>query len=170
AIMDALDWGDLQSYSKMCQDLQRKMKNYLWNRLKPYPFLCPFFSLSEWSRFQVFQASSGLLISGSVALQLFNWEYDPNSSLDLYLEKTYTYEFVQWLYVIGYKDFSAPINIQTASNVSHPLCQVGDLTLCLFKKPLGARKIRVFSVDGPPLAAILSFHNSMFLLHLSAIC
>ncbi|KAF9470567.1 hypothetical protein BDN70DRAFT_902000, partial [Pholiota conissans] len=29
--------------------------------------------------------------------------------------------------------------------------------------PLGVRKIRVFSVGGPPLAAILSFHNTCFM-------
>ncbi|KAF9471243.1 hypothetical protein BDN70DRAFT_820254, partial [Pholiota conissans] len=98
-----MDWTDLQSYGETCHCLYNKKTQYLERCFAVYTvFIHPFLNSSEWTQFQIFQMTSGVLISSSIALQFFNCEYYPTSSLDLFIENTYAACFLQWLNEIGY--------------------------------------------------------------------
>ncbi|KAF9470568.1 hypothetical protein BDN70DRAFT_821201, partial [Pholiota conissans] len=163
-IMDAMDWQDLQSYGQTCRHLYNKKTRYLVRRFSVYTvFMRSFFNSSEWTRFQIFQATSGILISGSIALQFFNREYIPTSPLDLFLEKTYVEGFLKWLREIGYTDICAPTVIDFTPDDPEQWPQVGDLDFHVLSRVSNSRKIRVFVANGPPVAMILSFQNTCFM-------
>lgn len=61
-----------------------------------------YFTVAETAEFRQLQASAGILISGSTAVQFFQQESYPDSDLNLYVEHDHHVEFIRWLLEIGY--------------------------------------------------------------------
>jgi hypothetical protein len=79
------------------------VKSYFQNAFNINQRLSRFFSPHEIIHFrQWLQADTGMLISGSTALQFFDRTDYPDSDLDIYVEQQYALVIAKWLLLVGY--------------------------------------------------------------------
>ncbi|KAK0452810.1 uncharacterized protein EV420DRAFT_1273618 [Desarmillaria tabescens] len=73
-------------------------------------FLCPFMTMSQYKTFRVLQALTGLLISGSAALQFLDRVRYPGTNLNLYVNQQFNVQVHAFLVKIGYNFLSSDGN------------------------------------------------------------
>jgi hypothetical protein len=131
-----------------------------------------YFSFQEIHRFRELQATTGVIISGSTALQFFDRTVYANSNLDLYVQHDRARDLALWLESIGY--MFVPLeneNFQTLqmSLDKSPDFDPTDITFdneyCDGVIILNFTKgdhpsIQVITSRGPPLGMVLQFHSS----------
>jgi len=131
-----------------------------------------FFTENEMSYFRSLQSQTGLLISGSTALQFFERVFYPESDLDLYVEKRYSRVVVVWLISIGYTYEPRPGSDQSlqkalepvSEDFVHPLTEdylnFGVVNVHNFHKSDPDCKIQLVVSRRSPLEPILTFHST----------
>ncbi|KAJ3757485.1 hypothetical protein EV360DRAFT_45914, partial [Lentinula raphanica] len=104
SILTYLGHNDLDSLSQSCSSGYYAVVYYRKSAMKIEHVLLRFFKTrKEIGAFQQLQASTGTIISGSVALQFFTRiEYD-NSDLDTYCTLTNSLKIGKWYEMVGYK-------------------------------------------------------------------
>ncbi|KAF9063880.1 hypothetical protein BDP27DRAFT_1206048, partial [Rhodocollybia butyracea] len=131
-----------------------------------------FFKVEEFGPFQEIQGSTGLLISGSAALQFFNcasWEAD----LDTYCIYSRCSEVGIWYMSIGYEfipttgqaskftdDHASLLTMQKDGNLSTPEDYDGDHIARVWNFVRGTSKIQLIGSVHAPLQVVLSFHST----------
>ena len=147
--------------------------------------LSRFFSHPEILRFRELQCFTGMLISGSIALQFFERVVYPDSDLDLYIEHRFSRQVADWLIDIGYKyaPLPGPPNPQSLEEAfrlnPHNRPYIPGIAVLLkdiifsvekdyvtspfvfnFEKQNPRRKIQLISSLLSPIQRILGFHSS----------
>lgn len=144
--------------------------------------LSPFFS--DCDRFRELQCRTGLLISGSTALQLFDRTTYPEADLDLYVDSRWATEVV--LYVRDQERYqfrptraqkdqiperaleAGPgVRADSSSAYGEGYASGGIAGVLNFSK--GAQRLQIIASKGAPLSVVLRFHSSESLSPQSAI-
>jgi hypothetical protein len=134
--------------------------------------LSPYFSEEETKSFRQLQITTGTIISGSTALQLFDRATYPESDLDIYVEHRYRRDVGWWLMNIGYE--YKPIGSEQPSSFAEalrsPETWAAEYTLCHgvtdifnFFKAGSKRKVQLISTRRCTMEVILNFHSSMLI-------
>lgn len=149
--------------------------------------LCPYFANSEVIHFRYLQATTGLLVSGSTALQFFDRSSYEDSDLDIYVQHDFRIEIAQWLLSIGYvfvpRAACKGQSLEEALDTIYPCDHEGVspsspffdsksqgyfgrgvANVYNFFKYNPERKIQLITSHHTPLEIILNFHSSKFLL------
>ncbi|KAK1227342.1 hypothetical protein PQX77_009664 [Marasmius sp. AFHP31] len=176
-LFSCLDPQDINSYSRTCRDAYRQVELY-WNRaLCIYRLLSRFFTEDEAKQFRGVQASTGTLISGSMALQFFNRVTYLGSDLDLYVERRYCEPVASFLTRIGYKyeprgtqdplltteifgmaDSSRDIDA-AYDDVLQNQCERGFAGVLNMTR--GQWKVQLIAAKRSPMEIILNFHSTV---------
>lgn len=185
SIFNGLAPGDLYRYSRTCKDAHYAVSSY-FRRTKSFDLhkiLERYFPPQEVFKFRELQAVTGMLISGSTAVQFFDCTEYPESDLDLYVEHRYCRPIAWWLIGLGYKllpptsnPFSNPYETlesvpdhQTSAGVGHYTRDApkkgyfGATSVLTFEMAGLCRTIQLITSDNTPLEKILNFHSSMCL-------
>jgi hypothetical protein len=154
----------VNSYYKTAFDIKKRLSR--------------FFSSDEILHFRHWQASTGLLISGSTALQFFDRTEYPDSDLDIYIEQKYALPVANWLQRIGYTFVprkqqdpdlqeafdETPLGLHKGANI-FPSEEIGYFGRGVggvfnFHKYHPERKIQLITSLHSPMEIILNFHSS----------
>ncbi|KIM47322.1 hypothetical protein M413DRAFT_440763 [Hebeloma cylindrosporum] len=106
-LLDNLSYADLFKYSRTCKDAQNTVSSYMRRKHKLETVLGKYFTDAQILYFRHLQATTGMVISGSTALQFFERILYPESDLDLYVEHRYRRPIALWLASIGYRYVAA---------------------------------------------------------------
>ncbi|KAF8194110.1 hypothetical protein BJ912DRAFT_959383 [Pholiota molesta] len=180
-LLDELSAPELFKYGRTCKHIHSIVQSYIRRRFRIEKLLATYFSPSEINHFRWLQTYTGMLISGSTALQFFNRMVYPDSDLDLYLEHGFREDVGLWLLSIGYtyvprprsrgKTFQDDLVLQP--DILEPFqmppqqafIQAGHSYLdaqCVFtfvkQDPL--RKVQMITSLDTPLERILNFHST----------
>lgn len=136
-----------------------------------------FFTDSQISHFRSLQSQTGLLISGSTAVQFFERTFYPESDLDLYVEHRYCKVIALWLVTIGYSYEAraghpdqleqalgttpwkgGPMRFLSSSIVDYS--NSGVINVYNFHKSDSDCKIQLITSRHSPLELILKFHST----------
>jgi len=90
-------------YSRTCKYFHYTVSSYLRRKHKLETVLGKYFTDDQILHFRHLQATTGMIISGSTALQFFERVLYPDSDLDLYVEYRYMRLVALWLASIGYR-------------------------------------------------------------------
>ncbi|KAK0435096.1 uncharacterized protein EV420DRAFT_1230751, partial [Desarmillaria tabescens] len=94
--------GELFRLSLCASVVQNAVSRFMKRAYRLEAFLAPFFTAQQYALFQELQAVTGLLISGSVALQFFMRIWFDNSDLDLYVHHRHIAAMHEFLVGAGY--------------------------------------------------------------------
>jgi hypothetical protein len=179
-LLEELSPGELFKYGKTCKHIHSIVESYIRRRFQIDKLLATYFTPSQIADFRRLQASTGMLISGSTALQFFNRLVYPDSDLDLYVEHAYREDVGLWLLSIGYKyvpyptsnskTFQDDLDLNPDTTPSRMLTQrhfiesgqgyLGAQCVFTFVKQKPFRKVQMITSLNSPLERILSFHSS----------
>ncbi|KAF8630563.1 hypothetical protein AX17_005375 [Amanita inopinata Kibby_2008] len=174
---------DLIHFGQTCKTAQTILSHYFERVFDLSRVLLPYFSLEDILSFRHLQISTGLLISGSTALQFFDRSPYPESDLDIYVENRYCRDVAQWLTSREYqftslrksqpKDFktaflesirakswSAPFATRDELGTREAYFGRGVSSVLNLSKPGSDRKIQLISATYPPLEIILNYHST----------
>jgi len=101
-LLDNLSYKEVFRYSKTCKVAHQKVASYIRRKHKLETVLGKYFTTDQILDFRHLQAMTGMIISGSTALQFFERVLYPESDLDLYVEHRYMQPIALWLASIGY--------------------------------------------------------------------
>ncbi|KAF9474988.1 hypothetical protein BDN70DRAFT_884268 [Pholiota conissans] len=101
-ILDRLSAAELFKYARTCKTNYKVVQDYIPRGFQLHKLLAPYFSPEQIMEFRRLQASTGMLISGSTALQFFDRVVYLESDLDLYVNHSSREEIGRWLTSIGY--------------------------------------------------------------------
>ncbi|KAF7422279.1 hypothetical protein PC9H_010435 [Pleurotus ostreatus] len=96
-VMRQLSLNALRWYSLTCKAIYGEVQIFYQRSYSLNPILEPFIPLEHIPAFRRLQGESGLVISGSAALQFFTRATYPESDLDLYVEYAHVFEVGKWL-------------------------------------------------------------------------
>lgn len=96
-VMGQLSLNALRWYSLTCKAMYDEVQIFYQCNYSLDPILEPFIPSEHIPAFRRLQGESGLVISGSVALQFFTRVTYPESDLDLYVEYAHAFEVGNWL-------------------------------------------------------------------------
>ena len=137
-----------------------------------------FFTETEISHFRSLQSRTGMLISGSTALQFFERTFYPESDLDLYVEHRYCKVIALWLVTVGYSFEPRPghpdqleealsvaphVFPRTTQFLSSAIVDYEDsgvINVYNFRRSDPDCKIQLITSRHSPLELILKFHSS----------
>jgi len=102
-VLDNLSYADIFRYSRTCKDVHHIVSSYMLRKHKLETVLGKYFTDHQILHFRHLQATTGMIISGSTALQFFERVSYPESDLDLYVEHRYRHPIALWLASIGYR-------------------------------------------------------------------
>ena len=102
-VLDNLSYADVFRYSRTCKDAHHTVSSYIRRKHKLETVLGKYFTDDRILYFRYLQATTGMVISGSTALQFFERVLYPESDLDLYVEHRYRRPIALWLASIGYR-------------------------------------------------------------------
>ncbi|KAF9474977.1 hypothetical protein BDN70DRAFT_884255 [Pholiota conissans] len=183
-ILDDLSASELFKYGRTCKTIHAIVQSYIPRKFQVHKLLARYFTQEEIDHFRYLQAITGMLISGSTALQFFDRVEYPDSDLDLYLEHGYREEVGRWLLDIGYKyvaratsatgrrrTFQNDLSLEPDSTPERMLTQrqfieTGNGYLedaqCVFsfEKDNPYRKVQMITSINSPLERILYFHST----------
>ena len=182
-LFSCLSPANLFRYAATCKTARSSVSSYCQRAFKIGNQLKYFFTEEEIRYFRYWQSRTGMLISGSTALQFLDRSFYPDSDLDIYVEHLYADRIAYWLFSIGYeyvprkqqaKDFR--IAYQAIHyGTPHPLHPflppdstgylgkgVGDIYD--FHKSRPDRKIQLITSYHSPLELILNFHSSQCII------
>lgn len=177
AVFDCLSARELIAYSKTSKTSYAVIMDYFLRAYSIYALLEPYFTLVEIHQFRFIQALTGLLISGSTALQFFirRSRCDSRfceSDLDLYVEHRFSSVIGRFLLWCNYEFVSRPDQFQDYD------AAVGQGKMKMRGYPdhdysdgrgfagvydfiKGGMKIQLITARHSPLDMILNFHSSM---------
>lgn len=170
---------DLARFSCTCRAAHDLVAMYIASNHSLPRTLENYFSPEEASRFWALMGTTGLLISGSTALQFFDRTCYPDSDLDLYLEARFVNEVTDWLVSVGYQTRirNNPVDRMDLGPSSAPVGPYqrpekntfSERTAFWYSRGVtvnevyhrGRKKnIQLISVGVCPLQIIISFHSS----------
>jgi hypothetical protein len=175
-ILNNLSPPDLFRYSRANKGANQVVSSYMKRAFNIQNVMGRFFSETEMSYFLFLQSRTGMLISGSTALQLFERTVYPESDLDLYVEHRYCKVIASWLVTIGYAFKPRPghsekleealgtttpvqlINFVSSSVVDYLDSRI--INVYNFQKSNSDCKIQLITSRHSPLEVILKFHSS----------
>ena len=162
---------------RTCRTAQHAVKHYFRRAFNVNRLLTRFFR--EVLAFRTLQARTGTLISGSVALQLFDRDFYPSSDLDLYVHMRHRREIGRWLLQHGYHFVPAPH--QPAGFEAAATEALSGLAATMYGMPgvaaimnfvrcrddettthgsSGSLKVQVIVARKTPMEVVLGFHSS----------
>ncbi|KJA12934.1 hypothetical protein HYPSUDRAFT_649054 [Hypholoma sublateritium FD-334 SS-4] len=184
-LLDCLPPSDILRYSRTCRYANTVVKSYMKRAFNLNKLLSRFFSPTEIQRFRELQCSTGMLISGSIALQFFERVLYPDSDLDLYIEHRFSRQVADWLVNIGYNYAPLPgqdnpqsldeafhRNPHNQTHIPRIAVLLKDIIFSVqkdyvtspfvfnFEKQNPYRKIQLISSLLSPLQRILGFHST----------
>lgn len=175
---DHLDLKDVLSFSSVCYAARRKYEAYINIRFSIYKLLDRYFVHAVSIEFRFLMRSTGAIISGSAALQLFDRTYYEKSDLDVFVNRKNARLVADWLIAHGYtfvlSDEQAELRAtyeelidqgeEFHSEVAFSSLGIDNFydefeVLNFLSKENGA-KIQVVATNYCPLNAVLNFHSS----------
>ncbi|CAA7266123.1 unnamed protein product [Cyclocybe aegerita] len=176
SLLDNLPAADLLRYSRTCRDTYAAVSSYIRRTFRIECVLGRYFSPEEILHFRHLQAATGMIISGSTALQFFDRSFYPDSDLDIYVDHPKRKTIALWLAGIGYEydpkqgldTLDAALNHQPwwdeeKFSDSHfleatPKGYFGAVHVFNFKK--SGQKIQLITANLAPMDMILNFHST----------
>ncbi|KAF9456065.1 hypothetical protein BDZ94DRAFT_1276577 [Collybia nuda] len=171
--------GDLYRYSLTQKSAYSQVKSYRSRAFKISSRLSRFFTPEEIILFRYCQSNTGMLISGSTALQFFDRSEYEESDLDLYVEHRYAALIGKWLQRIGYTFVAREQHQSSAFDGAHSDTPSGNHVdqgifssslegyfgrgvagVFNFHKFFPDRKIQLITSLYSPLEVILHFHST----------
>jgi hypothetical protein len=183
-VFASLSPASILRYSRTYRSAYRAVSSYCLRTFNINQHVSRFFS--QPLDFRSLQARTGLLISGSFALQFFDRTFYPNSDLDLYVDWRYSREVGHWLISDGYifqprrnmeqATFDMAVELLHANEPGLPTAtaltrQIGTNPYFMrgvasvfnfFKtSPQGSElKVQLITASQTPMEIILQFHSS----------
>jgi hypothetical protein len=178
-LFSCLSPANLFRYAATCKTARSSVSSYCQRAFKIGNQLKNFFTEEEILYFRYWQSRTGMLISGSTALQFLDRSFYPDSDLDIYVEHLYADRIAYWLFSIGYefvsrkrqtKDFrlayqeihhGTPHHLhaffpaETIGYFGKGVAEVYD-----FHKSHPDRKIQLITSYHSPLEVVFDFHSS----------
>jgi len=178
-LFDHLPPIDLLRYSRASKTAHQAVSSYIRRIFNLEKLIGRFFTEHQISYFRSWQSKTGMLISGSTALQFFNRTFYPESDLDIYVEHRYCKVIAFWLISTGYTYEPRPghsvqdleealrltksvipktikfVSSSTAAYLNYDVASVFN-----FHKSNPDRKIQLVACHHSPLELILKFHSS----------
>lgn len=143
--------------------------------------LAPFFDQKEIDELRLLQYRTGILISGSTALQFFDLVVYPDSDLDLYVELRHCRPLAEFLADVGYQfqptprqrstfdealAFTLSLNFAGTQNLHDEeedfQGYVNNGIASVYNFSRGSKRIQVITSHTCSMDVILSFHSSVF--------
>lgn len=169
-ILDALPPAEIYRYSRTCKTAYVIAQSYIRRRFCIDNILGLYFSEKQIIEFRHLQFHTGMIISGSTALQFFNRLVYDDSDLDIYVDHRHRESVAIWLRDIGYifkptKRFGTKTLEEAIFGLSPfedntGLQYWGAMSLLNFEKESPQRKIQLITTDGTPITTVLNFHSS----------
>ncbi|KJA20915.1 hypothetical protein HYPSUDRAFT_42508 [Hypholoma sublateritium FD-334 SS-4] len=178
AILDHLSPAELYKYARTCSAVHQTVAAYIRRKFQLGALLGRYFSTAEILEFRCLQFNTGMLISGSTALQFFNRTVYEDADLDLYVEHRLRKPIAIWLAHIGYKyaphhkpefpTLDGALSVtdselgNTGVNVSsneRPEYREAVMVLT-FEKHAPYRKVQVITSRSNPISNVLRFHST----------
>ncbi|EJD32614.1 hypothetical protein AURDEDRAFT_77566 [Auricularia subglabra TFB-10046 SS5] len=165
-----LTFPDLQCLAKTCNSCHTLLDIKLHRLYNIDAFLAELFNHP--AEFRYLQACTGLLVSGSQALQFLDRNRYGSADVDLYVGARAAFVVVDWLLLRGYVLLSqrSPFRHERASCMAEVLrhARVPGSSYFLrqghalyqFTSPCGRRKIDLIVATRSALSAVLDFHSS----------
>ncbi|PPQ91333.1 hypothetical protein CVT25_003773, partial [Psilocybe cyanescens] len=180
-LLDGLSPGDLYRYARTCKNAHEAVASFVRRHFHLHNLLRRYFKPDDIVAFRRLQCVTGMLISGSTALQFFERVIYPESDLDLYVEHHQRYIISEWLESIGYR-YTPPATYpdetleealdlfpdERSEELFYETSQKGypGVTIILnFEKSEPHRKIQLITTHHSTLQMVLNFHSSE-ILHL----
>lgn len=175
---DSLSPPDLFRYSRTSKTANQVVSSYIKRAFNVENVLGRFFTDPQISHFRSLQSQTGMLISGSTALQFFERTFYPESDLDLYVEHRYCRVIALWLVAIGYSYEARaghPDELEEAlgptpvgngpsmrflSSAIVDYSDSGVIKVYNFHKSDTGCKIQLITSRHSPLELILKFHST----------
>ncbi|KAK7032416.1 hypothetical protein VNI00_013164 [Paramarasmius palmivorus] len=170
-ICSCLSPRDLHRYSLVNREAYSNVQSYRKTAFCIYTLLSPYFSRSEFDQFRILQALTGMLISGSTALQFFHRVSYPDSDLDIYVEHRYSGVVADFLLAIGWefeardkqpKGLKEAIEQVTGDIVDGTLYDYSGRGFAgVYNLSKRGRKIQLITATNSPMDIILNFHSTV---------
>ncbi|KAF9062967.1 hypothetical protein BDP27DRAFT_1232871, partial [Rhodocollybia butyracea] len=173
AVLDCLNARELIAFSRTSKSLHRVVLGYLLRAYSIFAILEPFFTAAQTNQFRIIQAFTGLLISGSTALQLFirRSRCDPRfstSDLDLYVEHRYSSivgKFLIWCQYefVDHPDFDVAVAEGARKMRGYPNHDYPDGRgfAGVYNFVKAGMKIQLITACNSALDIILNFHSTI---------
>jgi hypothetical protein len=144
------------------RELNALIRDYERRSYKLEKFLSPYFSETQIPQFRSLQLQTGMLISGSTALQFFLRTPWAGSDLDLYVECQYVPDVSHFLLDCGYTHEPYEGQIQNAfhQNIRNPAYYSGRGIRTVFNFQKGGVYIQIIVASTSAMHSVLSFHSS----------
>lgn len=166
--MDLIHFGQINNAARIAVTHYNQLNFDLKRVLSPY------FSEEETKSFRQLQITTGTVISGSTALQLFDRTTYPESDLDIYVEHRYRRDVGWWLMNIGYKykpsgsepskTFAKALSMWSPETwEAEYALDHGVTDIFNFFKAGSKRKVQLISTRRCTMEVILNFHSSMLI-------
>lgn len=154
------------------------VEDYIARRFSIVQLLMRFFGWDGAYYFWNLMAITGMLISGSTALQFFDRSYYPEADLDVYIDEQNVLDVANWLLTQGY--FYVPrqqdVSLTLVQVVNHRAMFVppvrdsffplsthsysGATMVLTFENAARQKKVQLIAADVCPLQLIIRFHSS----------
>ncbi|KAF5317751.1 hypothetical protein D9619_012541 [Psilocybe cf. subviscida] len=177
ALLDNLSTADILRFGRTSKSAHHALQSYLRRRYRLSHVLAPFFTEDQTEGLRTLMSRTGMIISGSIALQFMDRTIYPGSDLDLYAPLKYAWQISDWLVSAGYTytplkaslptvDIAlrtAADNLETNHTWNMPPTNRGYLrATCVmnFTASDPPRKIQLMSTLRSTIELILSFHST----------
>ncbi|KAJ3530464.1 hypothetical protein NM688_g7704 [Phlebia brevispora] len=166
-ILDACSPATLIRLALSCRDAAEIVKAYIRLRFNVDRLLIPFFS--DVAAFRVLQAETGMLISGSTALQFFLRTTYAYSDLDLYVHRDHRVVVGRYLLDSGYTfvpnnhqnpDFLEAVSQNSIDSVTGNYGRMYGVATVFTFQNAEFRTVQVILAVSSPLAVVLLYHSS----------
>ncbi|KAJ7591811.1 hypothetical protein C8J56DRAFT_931784 [Mycena floridula] len=166
--LNSVSLSSIQGYHKRAYNIHRRLSRY-------------FKSAGDIDKFRWLRAKTGLIISGSTALQFFDRTLYEESDMDLYVQDSFCREVSHFLVATGYEfvprdyqglgktldqvingrmdkkiDTAEPLGDEYDDDVTHGIARVFDFHL-------GERKIQLITAVKTPFDVIFRYHSTVVL-------
>lgn len=178
--LDGLEPRELLRFSRLCAAAKLKVDSYMSRKFSIYRILDRFFDHNDSIEFRFLMRSTGLIVSGSSALQLFDRSLYEESDLDLFVNRRHADLVATWVLKRGY-EFELSL-VQKNESLSYDdliFFEPRDLTedcfttfsdtrfyygfnVLNFVNRNTGRKVQVILAKDCPVSLILNFHSSQY--------
>lgn len=150
-LFDHLSPPDLLRYSRASKTAHWIVSSYMRRNFNLQKSIGRFFTKNQISQFRYLQSKSGMLISGSTALQFFERVLYPEFDLDIYVDNRYFKWIAIWLTNIGYTYESRP---------GQDLAQALRMTTHVFSRAIKFLPPSTSEYSNFGVASVYNFHKS----------
>lgn len=168
---------DLVHFSKVNRTAFFAVESYRRRAYNITKFLLRYFTEDFVHRFRVVQSRTGMLISGSAALQFFDRTFYTHSDLDLYVEHRHCSEAAHFFITAGYQFKPRREQGQLANEIltmgrhweksDRDGTYINQGICCVFTFEKDDSKIQLVTALHGTLNIILAFHSSKFYISAS---